>query len=170
MSVMNNEVIRVLKERRSSRNYLPKPIPREILEDIIDCGRLAPSANNSQPWVFVVVTEEAGKKEISRLATWGKFIADAAACVAVFCERNNPHGVEDGSAATENIIIAAKSYGIDSCWVAGYRRTYSDDIRKFLEVPGNYELISLVSLGYSDERPRRLKKELNEVLKWEKFH
>jgi nitroreductase len=86
MSVMNNEVIRVLKERRSARNYLSKPIPRDILEDIIDCGRLAPSANNSQPWVFVVVTEEAGKKEICRLAAWGKFIANAGACVAVFFE------------------------------------------------------------------------------------
>lgn len=58
-----NEVVKVLKERRSIRDYLSKPIPREILEDIIDCGRLAPSANNVQPWLFVVVTDPAGWRD-----------------------------------------------------------------------------------------------------------
>lgn len=164
-----NEVIRVLKERRSIRKYLPKPISRDILEDIIDCGRLAPSAKNLQPWLFVVATEHDTKEKISQLATYGKFIADAAACVAVFCERDNEFKVEDGSAATENIIIAAKAYDIASCWVAGYRRPYSEDIRKALNVPEKYELISLVSLGYSDEKVTRSKKPLDEVLRWEKY-
>lgn len=164
-----NEVVKVLKERRSIRDYLSKPIPREIMEDIIDCGRLAPSANNVQPWLFVVVTEEGRKRELAGLATYGKFIASAAACVAVFCEKDNPHLVEDGSAATENIIIAAKSYGIDSCWVAGYRRQYSDAVRKALNVPEKYELVSLVALGYSDENAERPKKQLNQVLHWEKY-
>ncbi|ADL08378.1 nitroreductase family protein [Thermosediminibacter oceani] len=164
-----NETIRVLKERRSIRQYAARPIPREILEDIVDCARLAPSANNVQPWVFVVVTNEEGKKELARLATWGKFIADAAACVAVFCEKDNNHAVEDGSAATENIILAAKAYGIGSCWVAGYRRPYSDEVRRLLGVPEKYELISLVPLGYSDKTPNPPKKPLSEVLKWEKY-
>ncbi|TYP49260.1 nitroreductase family protein [Thermosediminibacter litoriperuensis] len=164
-----NEAIRVLKERRSVRQYTQKPIPREILEDIVDCARLAPSANNVQPWVFVVVTEEEGKKELARLATWGKFIADAAACVAVFCEKDNNHAVEDGSAATENIMLAAKAYGIGSCWVAGYRRPYSEEVRQFLGVPEKYELISLVPLGYADKTPNPPKKPLSEVLKWEKY-
>ncbi|MGB4132227.1 MAG: nitroreductase family protein, partial [Tepidanaerobacteraceae bacterium] len=47
---MAHDLIRVIKERRSIREYLPKPIPREVLEDILDCGRLAPSARNIQPW------------------------------------------------------------------------------------------------------------------------
>ena len=113
-----NQTIKVLKERRSIREYLPKPIPKEILEDIVDCGRLAPSARNLQPWLFVVVTEEEGKKELGSLATYGKFIANAAACVLVFCEKDNKHKLEDGAAATENIIIAAKAYDIGSCWVS----------------------------------------------------
>jgi nitroreductase len=164
-----NEAIRVLKERRSVRQYEAKPIPKEIIEDIIDCARFAPSANNVQPWVFVVVTSEEGKKELARLATWGKFIADAAACVAVFCERDNKHAVEDGSAATENIMLAAKAHGIGSCWVAGYRRPYSEEVRQFLRVPEKYELISLVPLGYPAQTPNPPKKPLSEVLKWEKY-
>lgn len=164
-----NETIKVLKERRSVREYLSKPIPKEVLEDIIDCGRLAPSARNLQPWLFVVVTEEEGKKKLGSLATYGKFITDAAACVAVFCEKDNNHLLEDGAAATENIIIAARAYGIGSCWVAGYQRVYSEAVRKFLEVPEEYTLISLIPLGYFDTTSQRPKKSLDEVLKWEKY-
>lgn len=163
------DAITVMRERRSVRRFLQKPIPREVLEEIIDCGRLAPTANNFQPWVFVVVTQEDTKNKIAELATWGKFIKDAAACVAVFCEKDNPFHVEDGSAATENIILAAKAHDIDSCWVAGYKRPYSEEVRNLLNVPEKYELISLIPLGYSEEHPNPAKKPLSEVLKWERY-
>lgn len=166
---MANRVISVIKERRSVREYLPKPIPREVLEDILDCGRLAPSARNIQPWLFVVSTKKQIKEEISKLALYGKFIASAGACISVFCERDNSFLVEDGCAATQNMLIAAKAHGIDSCWVAGYERPYSEDIRKLLGVPEKYKLISLISLGYSDKIVIREKKTLDEVVRWEKY-
>lgn len=164
-----NEVIRVIKERRSVREYISKPIPREVLEDIVDCGRLAPSARNLQPWLFVVSTEKQIKEEISKLALYGKFIANAGACISVFCEKDANHLVEDGCAATQNMLIAAKAYGIDSCWVAGYERPYSEDIRKLLGVPEKYKLISLISLGYSDKKVTRDKKTLDEIVRWERY-
>lgn len=164
-----NEVIHVIKQRRSVREYSLKPISREILEDIIDCGRLAPSARNIQPWMFIVSTDEEIKKDIASLATYGKFIVDAAACVSVFCERDNNHLLEDGSAATQNILLAAKAYGIGSCWIAGYDRQYSEDVRKLLGVPEKYTLISLISLGYPVKEAKRPKKSLDEVLRWEKY-
>lgn len=166
---MINEVTRVIKQRRSVREYLPKPIPKEVLEDIIDCGRLAPSANNRQPWLFVVTTEKPIKGEIAQLATYGKFIANAAACISVFCERDYNHPVEDGSAATQNILIAAKAHGIDSCWVAGYERHYSEAVRKLLKIPEKYMLISLLALGYSNNTVTRAKKPLDEVIRWETY-
>lgn len=166
---MTNKAICVIKERRSIREYLQKPIPKEVLEDIVDCGRLAPSARNLQPWLFIVSTEETIKEEIAQLATYGKFIANAAACISVFCERDNNHPVEDGSAATQNILIAAKAHGIDSCWIAGYERPYSETVRELLEVPEKYMLISLISLGYSDKTVSRAKKPLDEVMRWEKY-
>lgn len=166
---MAHDLIRVIKERRSIREHLPKPIPREVLEDILDCGRLAPSARNIQPWLFVVSTEKEIKEGIAKLALYGKFIANAAACISVFCERDSKFLVEDGCAATQNMIIAAKAYGVDSCWVAGYERPYSEDIRELLGVPEKYKLISLISLGYSDKSASRPKKTLNEVVRWEKY-
>ncbi|MDK2806210.1 MAG: hypothetical protein PWQ94_1374 [Thermoanaerobacterium sp.] len=164
------DALEVLKQRRAVRSFEDKPIPKNILEDIIDCGRLAPSANNVQPWHFVVVTDKEALKYISEKATYGKFIKDAAACVVVYCEKENIHHLEDGAAATENIILAAKAYGISSCWVAGYDRTYEKDINEYLNVPSNLRMISIVALGYSTQNPSpRNKKSLSDVLHWEKF-
>ena len=164
-----NEAIRVIKERRSVREYLPKAISKEVLEDIVDCGRLAPSARNLQPWIFVVSTDKAIKEEISKHATYGQFIAEAAACISIFCEKDSIHALADGSAATQNVLLAAKAYGVDSCWVSGYNRDYSEKIRELLAVPDKYTLISIVSLGYSDKIVSKSKKPLNEVIIWEKY-
>ncbi|MDI3310006.1 MAG: nitroreductase family protein [Thermoanaerobacterium sp.] len=164
------DAIEVLKQRRAVRTFEDKPIPKNILEDIIDCGRLAPSGNNAQPWHFVVVTDKETLKFISEKATYGKFIKDAAACVVVYCDRDNRHHLEDGSAATENIMLAAKAHGISSCWVAGYDRSYENDINARLNVPSNLRMISIIPLGYSQDNPSpRNKKSLQDVIHWEKF-
>lgn len=131
---------------------------------------MAPSGNNVQPWHFVVVTDKDTLKFISEKATYGKFIKDAAACVVVYCDKDNRHHLEDGSAATENIMLAAKAYGISSCWVAGYDRSYENDINERLNVPSNLRMISIIPLGYSQDNPSpRNKKSLSDVLHWEKF-
>lgn len=103
--------IEVLKTRRSIRRYINKPIPDEIIKDIIDCARLAPTANNKQPWLFVVIKDKKLKEKIAELTDYGKFIKQADCCIAVFCE-DTKYYLEDGSAATENILLAAWYYGI----------------------------------------------------------
>lgn len=164
------DALEVLKQRRSVRTYLDKPIPKHILEDIVDCGRLAPSANNVQPWYFIVITDKERLKFISEKATYGKFIKDAAACIIVYCDKDNKHHLEDGAAATENIIIAAKAYGLGTCWVAGYERSYEKDINDYLNVPENLCMISIIPMGYPASQPQNIKKKsINEVLHWEKY-
>jgi nitroreductase len=150
--------IEVLKTRRSIRRYINKPIPDEIIKDIIDCARLAPTANNKQPWLFVVIKDKKLKEKIAELTDYGKFIKQADCCVAVFCE-DTKYYLEDGSAATENILIAAWHYGIGSCWIAGDKKSYAEEIRKILEIPQKYKLVSLVSLGYPEKE--ELKKSQN---------
>ncbi len=165
-----NNLLEVLKSRKSQRNFLDnKPIPREQLEQIIDCARFAATARNVQPWEFVVVTEPGVRQQIAEIATTGKFIAQASACVIVFCQ-DTKYYLEDGCAATENILIAAAGLGISSCWVAGDKKPYDEDIRNLLSVPQNYKLVSLIALGYDkEEADRAPKRPLTEVLHWEKF-
>lgn len=163
------DAIETIKTRRAVRAYEGKPIPKEILEEIIDCARLAPSAKNVQPWEFVVVTDKTKNKRIAELTDYGKHIESAAACIVVCC-RNTKYFLEDGCAATENILLAAKALGIGSCWVAGHKKPYCDEIRKLLEIPKDLIIISLVPLGYPKGKTEpHNKRMLEEVIHWEGF-
>jgi nitroreductase len=162
------DAIECLKTRRSIRAYEGKAIPREIVEDIVDCGRLAATAINVQPWVFVAVEQEPLRKQIAAIADYGKFIAEAPVCIAVFC-RTVKYFVEDGSAATQNILNAARAHGLGSCWVAGHQKDYAERIRALLGVPDDHALVSLVALGHAAEERHPEKRPLTEVLRWNRF-
>lgn len=164
------DALECIKTRRCIRDYRDKKIEKEILKEIIDAARLAPTARNIQPWHFVVVTEKETLRKIAELTDYGKFIADAVACIIVCCE-DTKYYLEDGCNASENILLAAKSFGIGSCWVAGDKKDYCKNVKKLLEIPNGYKVISLLSLGYpiSEVQPPD-KKELDDVLHWEKFH
>jgi nitroreductase len=160
--------IELLKTRRSIRAYTPQAVPREIIEDIIDCGRLAPTARNEQPWEFVVVTDKALRSRIAQAADYGRFIADAPVCVAVL-SRQTKYYLEDGSAATLNILLAAHAHGLGACWVAGDKKPYAARVVQMVGAPEDYRLISLVSIGYPAEKPETGKRALREILHWERF-
>jgi nitroreductase len=162
------DVIEALKTRRSVRVYQNKPIPKDVLEDIIDCARLAPTAMNRQPWEFVVVTEKETRQRIADLTDYGKHIAQAAACVAVFCE-DTKYFLEDGSAATQNVLLAAWAHGVGSCWIAGDKKAYAEPIRQLLGLPEDCKLVSLIPLGYPADVPQKDKRPLEDVLHWEKY-
>jgi len=160
--------IELLKTRRSIRAYTPQAVPREIIEDIIDCGRLAPTARNEQPWEFVVVTDKALRSRIAQAADYGRFIAEAPVCVAVL-SRQTKYYLEDGSAATLNILLAAHAHGLGACWVAGDKKPYAARVVQMVGAPEDYRLISLVSIGYPAEKPETGKRALREMLHWERF-
>jgi len=158
-----------LMKRKSIRSFTPAPVPVKIIETIVDAGRLAPTARNVQPWEFVVVTDPDTRRALARLATTGPFIADAPVCIAVFCN-DTKYWLEDGCAATENIIIAARAHGLGHCWVAGDKKPYAGAVSELLGVPSVYRLISLIAIGYGKEDPPAPpKRPLKEVLHWEKF-
>lgn len=163
------DALQAIKERRSVRKYLNREIPKNILEDLVDCGRLAATARNAQPWEFIVITDKQKLKQISDITSHGKFIANAAACIAVLGKKDATYFLEDGSAATQNILVAAKAHNLGSCWVAGYGKDYAENIKKILSVPEEYTLVSLISLGYPAENPNKSKRSLEEVLHWEQF-
>ena len=162
------DAIEVLKTRRSVRAYTDAPVPREIIEDVIDCGRLAATAINIQPWEFVVVTSRELLRSIAETTDYGKFIADAPVCVVVLCE-DTKYYLEDGSAATENILLAARAHGLGSCWVAGDKKPYAADICRLVGAPQGYKLVSLIPMGYPAESSQKPKRPLSDVLHREKY-
>ena len=163
------DAIEAMKSRVSVRKYQQRPVPREILEDIIDCGRLAPTGRNEQAWTFVVVTEPDLRARLAEICRYGKFIADAGACICVFSRLDALCEVEDACAATENMIIAARAHGLGTCWVNAHRKDHSKAVEELLGCPEGHELVTMFSVGYAAEETRRQKKALAEVMRWERF-
>ncbi|MBI5183434.1 MAG: nitroreductase family protein [Nitrospinae bacterium] len=163
------DAITAIRTRRSIRSFNNQPVPPDIIETIIDSGRLAPSANNVQPWEFVVITREETRKKIAEITDYGKFIAQSPVCIATFC-KDTKYYLEDGCAATENMLISAHALGLAGCWVAGDKKRYCQEIAHLLGVPPHYKLVSLIPLGYSDKTVNaHHKRDLGEVLHWERF-
>ncbi|MGP8175391.1 MAG: nitroreductase family protein [Terracidiphilus sp.] len=162
------DAIEALRTRRSIRAYTAEAVARNVIEEMVDCARLAATARNDQPWEFVVVTEREALGRIAGLADYGKFIGDAAACVVVLC-KDTKYYLEDGSAASQNMLLAATAHGLGACWVAGDKKPYAETIRKLVGAPDGYKVVSLVPFGYPAESPHTRKRPLAEVLHWEKF-
>jgi nitroreductase len=162
------DAIECIKTRRSVRSFKKESVDRSVIEDIVDCGRLAATAINIQPWQFIAVTDAATRSKIASITDYGKFIAEAPCCIAVFCEKVKYY-LEDGSAATQNILLAAHAHGLGSCWVAGDKKPYCAEVARLLGVPDSHTLVSLVAIGYPASVSSPPKKALSEVLHWEKF-
>lgn len=163
------DALSAIAARHSTREFADTPIPKPILEQIIDAGRLAPTARNEQPWEFVAVTDRAMLQRIGNATDHGRFIASAAACIVVLCKQTKYY-LEDGCAATENILIAAAALGVQSCWVAGDKKPYCTTIAEMLGIPAEYKIVSLLPLGYESAPAHpKARRPLAQVLHWERF-
>jgi len=160
MTVQKTEHI---KNRRSVRRFRPDPVPEEVVLDILDCGRQAPSAHNRQPWILGAVTDRVLLARLADLVENARFIHQCSVCFAVFTQMSEPFHVEDGCAAAMNIIHASSAHGVGTCWVAGAVKTYADSVRELLEVPPQYTLVTLIPAGYPDQSPGSAKRPLEEV-------
>jgi len=162
------DAIVCLKTRRSVRVYNDTPVPPEAIEAMVDCARLAPTAMNRQPWTFVVVCDAATRTKLAEIVGHAPFITQAPACIAVFCA-GTEFWVEDGSAATENLMLAAWARGLGTCWVAGYQVPYAEAVGELLGAPTGQQLLSLVTVGHPAESPVVDKRPLADVIRWERF-
>jgi nitroreductase len=172
MTSADHPLLQLIRTRRSVRAYRAgAEVTRQQLEAIVDCGRLAPSANNLQSWEFVVVTDREKLQKLSELATYGRFIRDAAACIVVCGDlKANRSLYIDGAAATENMMLAAHALGLCSCWVQGYDKPYNEGIRHLLGVPDSHVLVSIFPVAVPERETKMpQKRALAEVLHWEKF-
>lgn len=163
-------IYETLISRRSIRNFSDKPLSKGIIEKIVYAGHRAANANNLQTWIFIVVTDAQKRKEIKDMCPKnGHYIEFAPVCICVLCE-DSTYYIEDGSAATQNILNAAHSLGLGAVWVAGDKKDYADKTRKYLNVPDNYKLVSLIPLGYpKGETSLTPRKPIDKVLFWEEY-
>ena len=163
------DTLTAITKRASVREFSEQAIPREKIEVIVDAGRRAPTARGIQPWEFVAVLDKTKLAQLAKTCENGRFIEDASCCVVVFC-RDTKYYLEDGCAATENMLLAATDLGIASCWVAGDKKPYCQKIKGMLGAPEALKLVSMIALGYPRSQSlAHNKRSIKEVLHWEHF-
>jgi len=160
------DALEAIRRRRTVRNFTGAPIPRADLETIVDAGRLAASGYNRQPWDFIVVTNRGMIEQLKVAAQW---MEKAGAVIAVVLDPTTKYWLEDGSAAVQNMLVAATALGYGSCWLEGYTLPLEGQFKALLGVPDDRRLLTLVPIGVPVEWPTKEKKPLAQVLHWEKF-
>ena len=156
------DVWEAIRRRRSIRRYKQEAISKEVLLEVVEAGRCAPSAANRQPVEFVIVNSEERRNEIFAQLAWAAYVQPrrdppagkqpvAYIIVLVNTERAMAKfGSVDAAAAIENILLAAQGNQIGSCWLGSIKR---EKVREILEIPDKYDIDSVVALGYPDEQP-----------------
>jgi nitroreductase len=175
-----NPVLKVIAERRAVRTYEPKPVPRDIITKIIEAANQAPSAMNSQPWRFIVVEDKEFHKKLTKAAipqsqkqlesfknvNLERYEAIKkrydelqdpiyySAPVIIFVIGSGPFADLSCPLACQNIMLAAYSLGLGSCWVHfGSMVTDNEEIRRELELKDEEKIYGPIIIGYTQKFP-----------------
>ena len=163
-----NDVLKTLKSRRTIRRFKPNPIDDEMLQMILEAGRWAPSFSNLQPWRFIVIKDQGLKNELDKAARESVLhlgINEAPVVILVCVDRRiDPlHAIEAGSAATQNMTLAAHSLGLGAGWIGIWGTEAETSIRKIFKLPDTIRAVSLLPIGIPDESPESHRKSIEEL-------
>lgn len=152
-------------KRRSIRAYTAEPVAREI-EALLQAAMAAPSANDRRPWAFVVVRDPARRRTLAETHRWSYMCADAPVVIVVLGDpQASDHWIEDCSAATENLLLAAAWLGLGAVWVAVYPQSEREDhVRRALNIPDRLRPLCLLPVGHpAEQKPPRTRYEADKV-------
>lgn len=162
---MTNEVIRAMQERRSVRSFKPDAVPEELLEAVLSAGVYAPTGMGKQSPIILAVTDRKLRDRLSRINAQivGNPQMDpfygAPAVLVVLADKSCPTYRYDGTLVMGNLMLAAHSVGLASCWIHRAKETFEleegKQILKELGVEGDYEGIGNCVLGYAAEPPKK---------------
>jgi nitroreductase len=170
------DLMEAIKTRRSIRKFRETLVPENLLKEVLNAARLAPSADNAQPWKIIVVRDEQMKQKVTQACNGQKFLVQAPV-VLVVCgipeEAFQMVGgymsshVIDASIALDHVTLAAHSLGLGTCWVAWFKE---EKVKDILGIPEDVRVVALTPLGYPDESPERPpRKNLEELIAYDKY-
>ncbi len=151
------EALEAIFTRRSIRKYSSKKIPPEIVEQLLSAAMHAPSARNCQPWHFIVIDKRDILDKIPTIHPYAEMMKEAnlgvLICGDITLEETPEYIALDCSAATENLLLAAHALGLGAVWLGVYpRKDRMKNLRKLFNLPDHIFPISLVSIGYPEEK------------------
>jgi nitroreductase len=151
---MGKELIQTIFARRSIRKYTAEPVSDADIKTMLEAAMAAPSASNRKPWHFVVVTERQTLDNLADIHPYGKMLFEATLCIAVCGDLNisEPYWVQDCSAATENLLLAAAALGLGAVWLGVHpREERASAVQRVLGIPETVAPLNLISIGHPAE-------------------
>ena len=164
-----SEALEVMRQRRSVRSYKADPIPRELLEKVLEAGTYAPTGMGRQSPIILAVTDKALRDRIAKLnaAVMGRDndpFYGAPAVLVVLADKSVPTYLYDGSLVMGNLLNAAHDVGLGACWIHRAKEVFASEegkaILRELGVEGDYEGIGNCIIGYAatplpEAKPRK---------------
>lgn len=169
-----NESIKNILNRRSVKSYKNTPVPDELIDEIVKCGTYAPSGMNKQSAIILAIKDKRTRDELSSLNAkiMGVNIDpfyNAPVILVVLANKDIPTYIYDGSLVMSNMMLAANSLGLGSCWIHRAKEMFETkegkEILKSLGIEGNYEGIGNCIIGYPESIPEPKPRKENYIYK-----
>ncbi|MDR1787397.1 MAG: nitroreductase family protein [Treponema sp.] len=143
-----------LRARRSIRSYRAGDLTQAQIDALLEAAMLAPSANNSRPWDFIVVRSRETLDKIADLHPYAKMLKEAPLAIVICIRELSPFSPQDCGAAAENLLLAAADLGLGACWCGVYPRP---ELIAALQKTLGTEAIpfNVIAVGYPNESPKQ---------------
>jgi nitroreductase len=150
------DALHAILTRRSIREYTARPVPEEVIEQLLKAAMAAPSARNQQPWQFVVIDDRRVLDAIPKYNPNAAMLAHAPLAIAICgdlrLETSEGYWVQDCSAATQNLLLAAHASGLGAVWTGVYpRKDRVDRTKELLGLPDEVIPLNVIAIGYPAE-------------------
>lgn len=161
------DVMTAIRGRKSIRRYRSKEIPVEVLEEVLEAARLAPSAGNRQAWELIIVTNRDTKEKLVPLCKNQRFVGECSAFLAAVEVPGQRWTMTDLTIMMDHITLAAYEKGLGTCWMGAFDQ---DAVGQLLGVPQDRSVAVCLTLGYPDEEPAaRSRRSSRELFHWEHY-
>jgi len=154
------DAIEAIFTRRSIRRYTDKPVAKDVIRKLLEAAMYAPSAHNQQPWEFLVIEERGTLDRVPDFHPYSTMLRSAPIAILVCADSNrfqSPYfWPQDCAAATQNILLAARAFGLGTVWMGVYpKESLVDGMRTLFGIPQRIIPFSLIAVGYAaEEKPR----------------
>jgi nitroreductase len=172
------DVFEAIKGRRSIRTFKDQEVSAELVEELVEAARWAPSAGNLQPWEFIIIRKPEVKRKLVEAARGQSFLEEAPVLIVVCASENRSaqgygargrtlYCLQDTGAAIQNLHLAAYALGLGTCWVGAF---LEDETKEVLKLPDGIRPVAIIPVGYPDEAPTpRRRRPLSEITHHEAF-
>lgn len=170
-------VLKNISERKSVRTYTDQKVEKEDLEKLLRAGMSAPSAVNAQPWAFIAIDDRETLDKLGELLPFAKMLKQAQAAIIVCGDmkkalegEGQEYWIQDCSAATQNILLAAESLGLGAVWTGVYpKKERMETVRKEISLPEHIIPLCVIPIGWQTGKEKPKQKYKEENIHWNKW-